>query len=580
MTAAAVATPAAAYRVTGSGFDPAGTILNDGHPLAPEELKSLASLLEAAALCGNARVERLNGVWRAAGDPSEAALVVLAHKGGLAREAAERRAPRVKEFPFESARKRMSTVHALASGRFMVFAKGSPETLLDLCTYVRDGEVRAALDPSTKDLLARQADALADRGFRVMALARRLTEVMPGSAAEAECELELLGLVGLADPVRPEVPEAMASCRRAGIRVLIVTGDHPATAATVARRAGLPEGQVILGGDLPEEEEKLAALLGGPVSILARVAPEQKLQIARALQARGDVVAMTGDGVNDAPALRQADVGVAMGRSGTDVAREAADLILLDDNFAHIVQAIQQGRASFDNIRRFLTYHLTDNVAELAPFVIWALSAGVIPLVLRVLQVLALDIGTDLLPALALGAEEPEPKTMARPPRRRADRLLDRTVIARAFGFLGPLEAVLSLSMLPLGAAAFFAWRPGEALPAGGPALATLSTLVFASIVAMQMANAFVCRAAPPARLSRSRPFSNRLLVGAVAIEVVSLLAFVYLPPLAAVLGHRGLTLGQWMAVLASPVLFLAAEEGRRTVLRCLSRSTRGSRLD
>jgi magnesium-transporting ATPase (P-type) len=462
----------------------------------------------------------------------------------------------------------MSTAHRLATGGLELFTKGSPEAVLEACTSVRVGAHRVPLDPGREAAVLADVEALAADGLRVLALARReLDGQVPPTAAAAEQDLELLGLIGMADPVRPEVPEAIARCRRAGIRVVMVTGDHPATAAAVAAKAGLRNGRVVLGADLPADDDALANLLGSGVSVLARIAPEQKLRIAKALQARGEVVAMTGDGVNDAPALRRADIGVAMGVVGTDVARSAADIVLLDDNFAHIVEAVEEGRAAFDNIKRFLTYHLTDNVAELAPFVLWALTAGRVPLALSVLQILALDIGTDLLPALALGAEPPEPGVMERQPRARSARSLDRAVLARAFGFLGPVEAVASLAMLPVGAALFFGWRPGTPLPAGGPALATLSTMVFAAIVLAQMANAFECRSS---RLSLRTIglATNRLLVGAVAIEGLALLGFVYLGPIQALLGHQPLTLAQWLPTLAAPVLLFAAEEARKAVIR------------
>jgi magnesium-transporting ATPase (P-type) len=381
--------------------------------------------------------------------------------------------------------------------------------------------------------------------------------------------MEFLGLVGMSDPVRPEVPDAVARCRRAGIRVVMITGDHPATAMTVARQAGLSAHTVVLGSELPDSDEALGKLLVTQDSVLARISPEDKLRIARALQGRGEVVAMTGDGVNDAPCLRQADIGIAMGKTGTDVAREAADLVLLDDNFAHIVEAVEEGRAAFDNIKRFLTYHLTDNVAELTPFVLWALSAGRIPLMISVLQVLALDIGTDLLPALALGAERPESGVMDRLPRPRSARILDRRVLGRAFGFLGPVEAAASMAMLPIGAVLFFNW-PAAELPTSGVATATLSTMVFAAIVSMQMANAFECRSTP-ASLFSIGPLSNRLLVAAVAVEAVALVAFVYLPVIQDALGHQPLDRPQWLLVLITPLLFIAAEEARKAVARRLT---------
>jgi magnesium-transporting ATPase (P-type) len=384
--------------------------------------------------------------------------------------------------------------------------------------------------------------------------------------------------VGLEDPLRPEVPEAVESCRRAGIRVIMVTGDHPATARTIAGRAGLRTDRVLVGTELPSDEDALRSVLADPaVCVVARVAPEQKLRIAGALQGLGEVVAMTGDGVNDAPALRRADIGVAMGASGTDVAREAADLVLLDDNFAHIVEAVEEGRAAFDNIRRFLTYHLTDNVAELTPFIVWALSRGRFPLVIGVLQILALDIGTDLLPALALGAERPEPETLSRPPRPRSARLLDRRVLGRAFAFLGPIEAAGSMAMVPIGATILSGWRPGSPLPSAPGTLALISTMVFAAIVVMQMANAFACRSTAWS-LAIIGPLSNRFVVGAVALEGVALVGFVYLEPVARLLGQRALPAAAWGAIACTPFLLLALEEGRKKIVRTRLRGSSDGR--
>jgi magnesium-transporting ATPase (P-type) len=571
MTARALFAAGRLTRATGTGWAPGGTLLDDGRPLSREMAEELLPALRAAALCGDARIERAgeDGRWRCVGDPTEGALLSLARKGGVDRDAEERGAPRIREFPFDSTRRRMSTAHRLSDGRIKLLVKGSPESVLGVCSTIRAAGGSAPLDAARRADVLANVDVLASEGLRVLALARRSLDTVPATADEAEGDLELLALAGLEDPIRPEVPPAIERCRRAGIRVVMITGDHPKTAASVAERAGIEGERVLVGSELPPDDDALCEILTDPrVCVLARIAPEQKLRIAQALQVAGHVVAMTGDGVNDAPALRQADIGVAMGITGTDVAREAADLVLLDDSFAHIVEAVEEGRAAFDNIRRFLTYHLTDNVAELAPFVLWALSAGRIPLLISVLQVLALDIGTDLLPALALGAEKPKPSAMDRPPRKRSEHLLNRHLLTRAFGFLGPIEAVCSLTVAWVGAALFFGWRPWVALPAKGTEqLATLSAMVFSTIVLMQMANAFACRSTRES-LWTIRPFTNRLLVGAVLVEAAALAAFLYVPLISRALGGHQLTAVEWLPLLTTPWILLAAEEARKARLR------------
>ena len=346
-------------------------------------------------------------------------------------------------------------------------------------------------------------------------------------------------------------------------RVAMVTGDHPLTARAIAAEVGLlgSDDVVVIGRDLPSDEAQLGALVDHDGLVVARVTPEDKLRIARALRARGHVVAMTGDGVNDAPALREAAIGVAMGKSGTDVAREAADVVLLDDDFATIVAAVEQGRSTFANIRRFLTYHLTDNVAELTPFVVWALSGGRFPLAIGVLQVLALDIGTDILPALGLGAERPAGHVLDNPPTHR--HLLDRRLVGRAFGVLGPTEALVSLAAF---VATFVAigWRPGDSFPDGQILLAA-SGAAFTAIVLGQAANAFACRSTVrPAWRVPLR--GNPLLIGGVLAELAMLAAFLYVPPIADLLGQAGPTVaGFAVAVLAIPAV-LAADATQKLI--------------
>jgi magnesium-transporting ATPase (P-type) len=376
----------------------------------------------------------------------------------------------------------------------------------------------------------------------------------------------LLGLIGIEDPPRLGVRDSIAACRRAGIRVVMVTGDHPGTARAIAREVGLstPEESAIEGRDLPQDEEVLGALMDRDGLVVSRVSPEEKLRIAHALRKRGHVVAMTGDGANDAPALREADIGVAMGLSGTDVAREAADLVLLDDNFSTIVAAVEQGRTTFANTRRFLTYHLTDNVAELTPFVVWALSGGRFPLALGVLQVLCLDVGTDILPAVALGAEPSSSRALAQPPLGR--HLVDRFLLLRAFGVLGLTESIIEMAAF-LAALSFAGWRPASPFPSGA-ALAAASGAAFTAVVAGQMANAFACRSATlwPGRLNWT---SNRYLVLAVCCEAAMLMGFLYVPPLANVLGQAPPNAaGYLLALLAIPGVLLADAAQKRWKIR------------
>jgi magnesium-transporting ATPase (P-type) len=519
--------------VRGEGYDPAGEIV-----AAQSVRRGVAELAYSAVRASTGRLVRRDGRWRGLGDPMEVALYVLARRAGIDLESRFTAEPTALRLPFDPRRLRSS---AIAGG--VLHVKGAPERVLELC----------AVSPATARAALATAHDMAERGLRVLAVARgpAVTAVRMADPTG----LELLGVVGLLDPPRAEAAEAVAACRRAHIDLAVVTGDHPGTALAVARQVGLAgsDAVVLTGPQLPDDDAALGALIDRDGVVLARVTPEQKLRIAQALRARGHVVAMTGDGVNDAPALRVADIGIAMGATGSDVAREAADLVLLDDNFTTIVAAIEHGRATFANVRRFLTYHLTDNLAELAPFVVWALTGGAFPLAIGVLQVLALDIGTDLLPALALGAEPPNPRTLTG--RARTGQLIDRRLLARVFGVLGPAEVVASL-------AAFTAvllgggWRWG-----GTPSathLAAASGTAFAAIVLGQLANAYACRSETrPAFLIDPR--RNPLLLLAVASELGLLAVFLGVPTMARLLGGAWPTATGWiLAALAIPMVVLA----------------------
>jgi magnesium-transporting ATPase (P-type) len=522
--------------IGGIGYEPVADVPCD----PPEALDALREVARAALRCSSGRIAEDDGRWVARGDPMEAALDALARRVGVDEATDIREAPEAARFPFDARRRRMSVV---VGDRLVV--KGAPDAVFPRCT-VPAGATEAL-------------QALARRGLRVLAVAIRDvgSEPLPASADDAERNLALVGLVALEDPPRHGAGAAIAACRRAGIGVAMVTGDHPETARAIAREVGLLDGHdelVVVGRQLPADDEVLGALLDRDGAVVARVSPEDKLRIARALRRRGHVVAMTGDGVNDAPALSEAAIGVAMGRSGTDVAREAADLVLLDDDFATIVAAVEQGRSTFSNIRRFLTYHLTDNVAELTPFVAWALSGGRFPLALGVLQILALDIGTDVLPSLALGAEPPAPGALDRPPIRH--HLLDRRLFARVFGVLGPVEAAVELAAF-LAVLVASGWQPGDAFPSGATLLAA-SGAAFTAVVLGQVANAFACRSTvkPPWAIGWT---TNRLLIGAVVVELAMLAGFLYVTPIAELLDQAPPSLvGFAVALLAIPAVLAA----------------------
>lgn len=516
MNIVAVWTPEGEAVVTGEGYEPVARVE------CPSDARSaVEDLAVAARMASRGGIREGDGQWLPHGDPMDAAIDALLRRLGIAEPGVN---DEVEFVPFDPVR-RMSSARRV--GRTV--CKGAPEAVMAECPQVPAG---------TDEVL----HGYAVRGLRVLAVGQ--------CDGEPAGDMRLLGLLAFEDPPRPGVVDAVQQCRHAGIHLVMITGDHPKTARAIAGEVGiaLPDSPVLQGDDLPADDDALGQLVDHDGVVLARISPEDKLRIARALQGRGHVVAMTGDGVNDAPALREADIGLAMGQGGTDVAREAADLVLFDDHFATIVAAVQQGRGTFLNARRFLTYHLTDNVAELAPLLAWALSAANFPLALGVLQILALDLGTDTLPAIGLGAEQPAQRVLRRPPV--SGGLLDKTVAVRAFAVLGPTEAVAELTVF---VAALFAagWRPGLAWPAG-EALLSASGAAFLTVVVMQCANAFACRST---RLSawRLRWHGNDFLMVAVAGALAFGVACLAVPPIAAVLGQA------WPPLAVLPLIALSA---------------------
>jgi len=601
--------------VSGVGYEPVGGFSPDpsGTPLE----STLNALLIAAALCNNARLNPPTPdrpQWTCLGDQTEAALRVAALKGGISEDDLVDSFPRIHELPFDARRKRMSTIHmvedegwayedsggAKAEGegwmddasefsfqppsfQEIALVKGAPREVLQLCTRILvDAEERPLDDEVRAEILAANDD-YARNALRVLALARRKLPPRSGgyTTESVERDLTFLGLVAMQDPPRPEVAQAMSVFRQASVRIVMITGDYGLTAESLARRVGMlatPNPLILTGADLEVMNDlELQAILDREV-VYARMAPEHKLRLVAAFQARGEVVAVTGDGVNDAPALRKADVAVAMGMIGTDVAKEAADVILTDDNFGDLVSAVEEGRAIFDNLRKFLTYMFASNVPEILPFILTALFD--IPLALTVIQILAIDLGTDLLPALALGVEKPEPNVMHHPPRRRAQPLVERGLLVRAFLWLGGIEALLCyigfFYVYHLSGQNVFLLPPVfdlikiPGLMDGVSEVHLLAITVFhAGVVMAQVGNAFACRTERE-RGRRLGWLSNRFLLWGILAEIVIILVLIYFPPLARTFNHVPLPPIFWAGLsLYAPALY-SLDWIRKSVVRKL----------
>lgn len=524
----------------------------------PAQVARHQQFFEVARHCQDLTESRQDGQRTFAGDPLEVALVEMSERIARVPPAPAR----CDEWPFDSERMRQSVVYPRSIGQ-VLYCKGALESVLPLCQSIRLDDGSQALDAAMRARIVQAQDQMASQGLRVIALAvRELPADCPRE--EQEQSLTLCGLVGIADPPRANVDQAVATCHAAGIKLIMVTGDHPQTALAIARQIGLVRGDeltVMTGAMLRQLSAiQLQLALDTPEVVFARVGADQKMRIVEALKAKGHVVAVTGDGVNDAPALRAAHIGIAMGLAGTDVAREASDMVLLDDNFASIVAAIEEGRAVFQNIRKFLTYVLVHNVAELLPTLAYALFS--IPLPLTPLQILTIDMGTDSLSALALGVERGDAQAMRRPPRARTERLLSVAVALRAYLFLGVYEATAALAtflyVLQTGG-----WQYGNDLATATPLYRQATTACLASIVVLQIVNVFLCRSALRSVWSTGLG-GNPLIPWGVLLQG-SLLALIAYTPLGnSLLATAPLPVEVWLFIAPWAVGMLVLEELRK----------------
>jgi Ca2+-transporting ATPase len=513
--------------VSGAGYDPAGQFLDCGHPVAPSP--AVVALLRAAVLASDARVVTRDGRWYVEGDPTEGALLVAARKAGLEPGDLVEEEPRTAEIPFTSERRRMTTLHTTPAGA-MAYSKGAADEVLAGCTtQLRSGHEVPLTAPDGERIRAFE-QRMAGEGLRVLAIARKGTP----SIEEAETGMTLLGLIAMMDPPRPEARDAVQVCEAAGIRAVMITGDHPLTASTIARELGmLKNWRVVSGRDLEAMSDDEFKQQVADIGVYARVSPADKLRVVKAWQQRGQIVAMTGDGVNDAPALKKADVGIAMGITGTDVSKEAAGMTLLDDNFATIVASVEEGRIVFGNIKKYLMYLLSCNVGEIV------LLAGAVivgfPLPLSAVQILYVNLATDGLPALALAVDPPEPDLMLRNPRDPRIGIFTRPVVMMLL--VGGLwSAIVNMAL--------FTWL----LRSGRP-LSEVMALTFVTLVLIQFFNAYNCRSD---RLSIVRqPFANRWLNMAVGWELVLLMVILYVPFFQRAFGTFSMTTADWVLTTA-----------------------------
>jgi calcium-translocating P-type ATPase len=534
----------------------------------------LQSLGRVAVDCNNARLDDGAG---AVGDPTEIAVLTAARNLGADIDSAKREAGRRWQFHFNPELKLMTTIDAPPDVAPLVHTKGAPEAVLSRCTHLLECDGTAiVLDEQQRARVEAKVNAFAAQGLRVLAFAQRqlpATGGPPHRRDDAERDLCLVGLIAMLDPPRPGVAESVARCRTAGIRIIVITGDHPLTAAGIAERVGITGAHpTVVTAEQFERltEKKLAALIREePELIFARASPEAKLHIAEALRSEGHVVAMTGDGVNDAPALHRADIGVAMGLSGTDVAREAATMVLTDDNFSTIITAIHAGRRIYDNVRKFIIYIFAHATPETVPFLVFALGGGVIPLPLTILQLLAFDVGSETLPALSLSREPAEPGIMARPPRPRKEGVIRLPMLVRAWLFLGAIVAALQM-------AGFFyvllkaGWHPGVPVGDGTPlhhAYQQATTMTFLGMIAGQIGTAFAVRT-QRASLWSVGIFTNPYLLAGIAAEIVLAAVFVYTPPLQGLLGTAALPATDLLILLPYPLIVWGADELWRYLLR------------
>jgi Ca2+-transporting ATPase len=537
--------------VTGVGYEPKGEFTFGGKSLNPEEDAALQRLLQIGSLCNDTSLTSANGAWKIKGDPTEGALVVTAAKAGLWQEKLQSQSPRIHEIPFSSETKRMTTVHQTPEGK-IAYSKGAPEVILISCSHIYRNGQETKLNDDDKNNILSVSHQMAGDALRVLGLAYKQLPDTANTAETAEKDMVFVGLAGMIDPPREEVKEAVKLCDQAGIKSVMITGDHKLTAVAIARELGiLKEGAAFTGAEIDNMSDEEFEALADKIEVYARVSPAHKLRVVEALAKKGHVVAMTGDGVNDAPALKKADIGVAMGITGTDVTKEAADMVLTDDNFASIVSAVEEGRGIFGNIKKYLIYLLSCNLGEIVLMAVvilfgplFGLPAGTIPLI--AIQLLYVNLATDGLPAIALSVDPPDLDIMKQKPRPRNQTIFTAPVLRYLAG-AGIWTALVTLGM--------FLW----AIDSGKDFLEAQG-LCFITLILIEFFNAFNCRSLEYS-LFKIGPFSNKWLIWAILITMAMTIPIFYVPFLQEVFHAYALSLTDWLiAILSASTIFIVAE--------------------
>ncbi|MGB6058804.1 MAG: HAD-IC family P-type ATPase [Microthrixaceae bacterium] len=559
MTATRLETPGRSYTVEGLGYGTEGQIRLDGQPLDEKQLREVGAALSAGVLCNDSHLREVDGVTKLVGDPTEGALLVVAAKAGIDPHDLRHKYPRVDEVPFDSATKFMATLHAHPEDpkKSLLIVKGAPDVVSEHCSTITTADGLQALDAVGVELLRSTNEGLGSEGLRVLALAVRELPV-PAHEYEGDLTTELNGLsliafIGILDPARPEAIDAIAQCKDAGIKVKMITGDHPSTAGAIASAIGI-EGRVVTGADLDAISDEDLPTEIQTIGACARVTPDHKVRVVKALQANGNIVAMTGDGVNDAASLKQAEIGVAMGITGTEVTKEAGDMILSDDNFATIVHAVEGGRATYDNIITFVRFQLSTNISAIATILIAQLAG--FGTILNAIQILFVNIIADGPPAIALGVDPPKPDVMERPPRQRDEVILSGERLARIM----VSAAVITAGTLGL----FMAFRNTDEEAA--------LTMAFSSFVFFQLVNSFCVRSGNDSVFSRYSLSNRSLLIALVSVLAIQV-AVVEVPFLQTVFETVSLSWSQWGWVLLTPLTLLVVEEIRKIIARARNAS-------